>query len=206
MSSIWWPVCQSMAGPPCVELTTPYPLPTQHSWIQRITPNKAHWPAKLECHFFSYSGSQNPIWGAPILYLWWESDRLGLQISEDELGAVGEARRDTMLSSILVSLPLFLFTEPMGGTIRLMCALPWKLIILMMKNKTWGKNCILLESFEYFKRLSTLHLLNASQKEFQTVREVRSVRMESHTKQICFQFKHSERRKDGAPFRSSFQI
>ena len=39
-------------------------------------------------------------------HLWWESNRLGLQISEDQL--VGEARDDTMLPSIS-SLVFFFF-------------------------------------------------------------------------------------------------
>ncbi len=39
----------------------PYPLPTQYSWIEKVTP----------C-------------------LWWKSDRYALQISEDELFVMGE--------------------------------------------------------------------------------------------------------------------
>ncbi len=35
---VWWSVCLSVAGPRCVELTTPYPLPTQHNWTEKVTP------------------------------------------------------------------------------------------------------------------------------------------------------------------------
>ena len=36
----------SVHGRACVELTTPYPLPTQHNWIQKVTPILTSWPAR----------------------------------------------------------------------------------------------------------------------------------------------------------------
>ncbi len=55
------------------------PLPTQHSWTEKVIP-----------------------------YLWWESDRLGLQISEDEL--ICDGRVEHAVASMLIS-TLVLFSD-----------------------------------------------------------------------------------------------